>query len=105
MLPKEHEINVLGDLLEKYANTEALSGGSIEARILAFYEKNKDNLDEVSSMALDHVRTQSKNKFVMVLLDYVEASDWSSWTLTASRVRYYGAVLLSRTRCWRLMMS
>ena len=74
MFLKEHEINVLGGLLEKYANTEAPSNGGMEARILAFREQNKDHLKKIASMALDHARTQSKNKLVMALFDHVEAS-------------------------------
>lgn len=71
---KDHEINVLGGLLKKYGDTEALFSGSIEARILALREENKDNLDKVVSMALSHVRAQSKSKLVMALLDHVKAS-------------------------------
>jgi len=71
---KEHEINVLGDLLKKYADTEALFSGSIEARVLALREQNKDNLDKVVSLVLSHTRAQSKSKLVMALLDHVKAS-------------------------------
>lgn len=71
---KEHEVNVLGHLLKKYADTEALFSGSIEARVLALREQNKDNLDNVVSLVLSHSRTQSKGKLIMALLDYVKAS-------------------------------
>jgi acetyl-CoA carboxylase/biotin carboxylase 1 len=71
---KEHEVNVLGSLLKKYADTEALFSGSIEARVLALREQYKDNLDQVVSLVLSHARAQSKSKLVMVLLDHVKAS-------------------------------
>jgi acetyl-CoA carboxylase/biotin carboxylase 1 len=71
---KEHEINVLGGLLKKYADTEALFSGSIEARVLALREQNKDNLDKVISLVLSHARAQSKSKLIMALLDHVKAS-------------------------------
>jgi len=71
---KEHETNVLGGLLGRYADTEVLFSGSIEARVLALREENKDNLDKVVSLALSHARAQSKSKLVMTLLDHVKAS-------------------------------
>ena len=71
---KEHEVNVLGGLLKKYADTEILFSGSIESRVLALREQNKDDLDKVVSLVLSHARTQSKGKLVMALLDYVKAS-------------------------------
>ena len=71
---KEHEVNVLGGLLKKYADTEALFSGSIEARVLALREQNKDDLDKVVSLVLSHARTQSKGKLIMALLDHVKAS-------------------------------
>ena len=71
---KEHEVNVLGALIKKYADTEALFSGSIEARVLALREQNKDNLDKVVSLVLSHARTQSKGKLVMALLDHVKTS-------------------------------
>ena len=71
---KEHETNVLGGLLGRYADTEALFSGSIEARVLALREQNKDDLDKVVSLVLSHARTQSKSKLVMTLLDHVKAS-------------------------------
>ena len=74
MLLMEHEIKILSGLLVKYANTEAPSNGSIEARIPIFHEQNKDNLNKVTSMTLGRSRTQSKNKLVVVLLAHVEAS-------------------------------
>jgi len=70
---KEHEIGVLGGLLKKYADTEALFSGSIEARVLALREQNKNDLDKVVSLALSHSRAQSKSKLVMALLDHVKA--------------------------------
>lgn len=71
---KEHEVNVLGGLLKKYADTEALFTGSIEARVLALREEHKDSLDQVVSLVLSHSRAQSKGKLVMALLDHVKAS-------------------------------
>jgi acetyl-CoA carboxylase / biotin carboxylase 1 len=71
---KEHEVNVLGALVKKYADTEALFSGSIEARVLALREQNKDNLDTVVSLVLSHARTQSKGKLIMALLDHVKTS-------------------------------
>lgn len=71
---KEHETNVLGSLLKKYADTEALFSGSIEARVLALREQNKDDLDKVVSLVLSHSRAQSKSKLVMTLLDHVKTS-------------------------------
>ena len=70
---KEHEIGILGGLLKKYADTEALFSGSIEARVLALREQNKNDLDKVVSLALSHSRAQSKSKLVMALLDHVKA--------------------------------
>ena len=74
----EHEVNTLSGLLKKYANTEAPYNGSIEARILAFREQNKDNLNKVASMGPGHAWTQSKNKPVMAVLDHVEASGFAA---------------------------
>lgn len=71
---KEHETNVLGGLLKKYADTEVLFTGSIEARVLALREQNKDDLDKVVSLVLSHSRAQSKSKLIMILLDHVKAS-------------------------------
>ena len=71
---KEHETNVLGGLLKKYGDTEALFSGSIEARVLALREQNKDDLDKVVSLVLSHSRAQSKSKLIMTLLDHVKAS-------------------------------
>ena len=71
---KEHEVGVLGGLLKRYADTEALFSGSIEARVLALREQNKDDLDKVVSLALSHARAQSKGKLIMALLDHVKAS-------------------------------
>ena len=90
----EHEIKILSGLLVKYANTEAPSNGSIEARILTFHEQNKDNLNKVTSMTLGRSRTQSKNKLVMALLDHVEASGFAA-SIPDSFM--YRVLLLSRT--------
>ena len=46
---KEHEIDVLGGLLKKYADTETLFSASIEARLFALREHNKDDPDKVVS--------------------------------------------------------
>jgi len=71
---KEHEVDVLGGLLKKYADTEVLFTGSIEARVLALREQNKNDLDKVVSLAFSHSRAQSKGKLVMALLDQIKAS-------------------------------
>jgi acetyl-CoA carboxylase/biotin carboxylase 1 len=71
---KEHEISVIGGLLKQYADTETLFSGSIEARVLALREQNKDDLDKVVSLVLSHSRAQSKGKLVMALLDHVKSS-------------------------------
>ena len=51
---KEHEINVLGNLLKKCEDTEAFFSRSIEARVLALCEQNKVNLDKVVSRSQSH---------------------------------------------------
>ena len=71
---KGHELETIAGLLSRYVDTEKLFGGSIEARILALREKYKDDLDQVASLALSHIKAQSKGKLVLALLDYVKTS-------------------------------
>ena len=71
---KGHEMMTIASLLELYERTEKLFGGSIEARVLALREQNKDDLDKVASLVLSHIKAQSKAKLVLALLDYVKTS-------------------------------
>ncbi|KAI0046521.1 acetyl CoA carboxylase [Auriscalpium vulgare] len=71
---KSHEVHTLAQLLARYADTEKLFGGSIEARVLALREQHKDNLDEVVSLVLSHIKAQSKGKLVLLILDYVKTT-------------------------------
>lgn len=71
---KEHEIMVIGTLLERYEQTESLFSGSIEARVLLLRDQYKDDLDKVVSLVLSHAKAQSKGKLVMALLDHVKGS-------------------------------
>lgn len=71
---KEHEISVLGTLLERYEQTESLFSGSIEARVLMLRDQHKDDLDKVVGLVLSHAKAHSKGKLVMALLDHVKAS-------------------------------
>ncbi|EEB92354.1 hypothetical protein MPER_09150, partial [Moniliophthora perniciosa FA553] len=72
---KGHEVELLTNLLEKYASTEKLFGGSIEARVLALREQYKDDLDKVTGLVLSHIKVQSKAKLVLLLLDHVKANN------------------------------
>ncbi|KAK2463653.1 hypothetical protein APHAL10511_004404 [Amanita phalloides] len=74
---KAHETSIVADLLERYASTEKLFGGSIEARILALREQHKNDLDEVISLVLSHIKAQSKAKLVLALLDHVKSSGFN----------------------------
>jgi acetyl-CoA carboxylase/biotin carboxylase 1 len=69
-----HETNTLAGLLEKYESTEKLFGGSIEARVLALREQNKNDPDRVAALVLSHIKAQSKAKLVMQILEYVRTS-------------------------------
>ena len=69
---KAHEVHVIADLLARYADTEKLFGGSIEARVLSLREQHKDDLDKVVSLVLSHIKAQSKAKLVLAILDYVK---------------------------------
>lgn len=72
---KGHETAVIASLLERYASTEKLFGGSIEARVLALRDQHKDDLDKVVSLVLSHIKAQSKAKLVLAVLDYVKISN------------------------------
>ena len=69
---KTHEVRVMADLLARYADTEKLFGGSIEARVLSLREQHKDDLDKVVSLVLSHIKAQSKAKLILVILDHVK---------------------------------
>ncbi|KAJ3881247.1 acetyl CoA carboxylase [Lentinula edodes] len=69
---KGHEIKVWSNLLEKYEATERMFGGSIEARILALREQNKDDLDKVISLVLSHIKVSSKAKLVLTILNHIK---------------------------------
>ena len=69
---KAHEVRVMADLLARYADTEKLFGGSIEARVLSLREQHKDDLDKVVSLVLSHIKAQSKAKLILVILDHVK---------------------------------
>ena len=71
---KQHEIDTLASLLERYEATEKLFGGSIEARVLKLREQNKDNLERVAALVLSHLKAQSKSKLVFAILDEVKNS-------------------------------
>src|SRR5258708_4241804 len=69
---KAHEVHVMANLLARYADTEKLFGGSIEARVLSLREQHKDDLDKVVSLVLSHIKAQSKAKLVLAILDHVK---------------------------------
>ncbi|KAI0286000.1 acetyl CoA carboxylase [Russula aff. rugulosa BPL654] len=69
---KAHEVHVMANLLARYADTEKLFGGSIEARVLSLREQHKDDLDNVVSLVLSHIKAQSKAKLVLAILDHVK---------------------------------
>jgi len=69
---KAHEVRVMADLLARYADTEKLFGGSIEARVLSLREQHKDDLDKVVSLVLSHIKAQSKAKLILAILDHVK---------------------------------
>ena len=69
---KAHEVRVMADLLARYAETEKLFGGSIEARVLSLREQHKDDLDKVVSLVLSHIKAQSKAKLILAILDHVK---------------------------------
>ncbi|KAH9072271.1 acetyl CoA carboxylase [Lactarius deliciosus] len=71
---KAHEVRVMADLLARYADTEKLFGGSIEARVLSLREQHKDDLDKVVSLVLSHIKAQSKAKLILVILDHVKTT-------------------------------
>jgi acetyl-CoA carboxylase / biotin carboxylase 1 len=71
---KAHEINVFAMLLARYAETEKLFSGSIEARVLMLREQNKDNLDKVAGLVLSHIMAHRKGRLVMTILDHVKNS-------------------------------
>ncbi|KAI9464497.1 acetyl CoA carboxylase [Lactarius psammicola] len=69
---KAHEVRMMADLLARYADTEKLFGGSIEARVLSLREQHKDDLDKVVSLVLSHIKAQSKAKLILAILDHVK---------------------------------
>ncbi|KAG5219866.1 acetyl-CoA carboxylase [Salix suchowensis] len=71
---KGHELATIANLLERYESTEKLFGGSIEARVLALREANKDDLDKVVGLVLSHIKAQSKAKLVLALLDCIKST-------------------------------
>lgn len=71
---KGHETDTIANLLGRYEGTEKLFGGSIEARVLALREQNKDDLDKVVGIVLSHIKVQSKAKLVFAILDYIKAT-------------------------------
>ncbi|OCB90590.1 acetyl CoA carboxylase [Sanghuangporus baumii] len=71
---KQHEIDTLAGLLERYEETEKLFGGSIEARVLKLREQFKDDLDKIAALVLSHLKAQSKAKLVYAILDEVKNS-------------------------------
>lgn len=71
---KGHETDTIANLLSRYASTEKLFGGSIEARVLSLREQHKDDLDTAVGFVLSHIKVQSKAKFILTLLDYVKTS-------------------------------
>ena len=68
------ETETLAGLLGRYEETEKLFGGSIETRVLALREQNKEDLDKVASLVLSHIKVQSKAKLVFAILDYIKQS-------------------------------
>ena len=71
---KGHEVETIANLLARYEATEKLFGGSIEARVLALREQNKEELDKVVSIVLSHIKVQGKAKLVFTILDYIKSS-------------------------------
>ena len=71
---KQHEIDTLASLLERYDANERLFGGSIEARVLKLREEHKDNLDKVTAAVLSHMKAQSKAKLVFAILEEVKSN-------------------------------
>ncbi|KAJ7623271.1 acetyl CoA carboxylase [Roridomyces roridus] len=71
---KGHERDTLSDLLTRYESTEKLFGGSIETRVLALRDQNKDDLDKVVALVLSHIKAQNKSKLVLAIIDYIKTS-------------------------------
>jgi acetyl-CoA carboxylase/biotin carboxylase 1 len=71
---KGHEADTIALLLSRYASTEQVFGGSIEARVLALREQYKDDLDTAVGFVLSHIKVQSKAKLILALLEYVKTS-------------------------------
>ncbi|KAF6761596.1 acetyl CoA carboxylase [Ephemerocybe angulata] len=71
---KAHEVENIANLLDRYEATEKLFGGSIEARVLALRDQNKEDLDKVVNIVLSHIKVQSKAKLVFAILDYIKTS-------------------------------
>ncbi|KIY63781.1 hypothetical protein CYLTODRAFT_493632 [Cylindrobasidium torrendii FP15055 ss-10] len=70
---KGHETEVITDLLGQYEATEKLFGGSIEARVLALREQNKEDLDKVISLVFSHIKVQNKIKLALTLLEHIKS--------------------------------
>lgn len=71
---KQHEIDTLAGLLERYEETEKVFGGSIEARVLKLRVQFKDDIDKVAALVPSHLKVQSKAKLVFAILDEVKSS-------------------------------
>ena len=50
---RQHEVDTLADLLERYEATEKLFGGSIEARVLGLRDQYKDDLVRVAALCVE----------------------------------------------------
>lgn len=71
---KAHEVDTLAALLSRYADTEKLFSGSIEARVLQLREQHKEDLDKVAGLVLSHIMAHRKGRLVMAILDHVKSS-------------------------------
>lgn len=69
---KAHETNIIATLLGRYQQTESLFGGSVEARVLALREQNKNDLDKVVALVLSHIMAPRKARLVLAILDHVK---------------------------------
>ena len=83
---RQHEVDTLADLLERYEATEKLFGGSIEARVLSLREQHKDDLHKVGALVLSHIMAQRKGRLVMAILEHVKNS---GLTVTDPDTRLY----------------
>lgn len=69
---RQHEWDVIAELLRRYEATEKLFGGSIEARVLALREQHRNELDKVAELVLSHLKAQGKSKLVILILALVK---------------------------------